>query len=236
MVVLIGQTGSGKSCFAGKHFLPTEIVSSDHCRAVVSDDESDQAATGDAFDLPYYSAGVRLRRRKLTVIDATSVQRPDQAQLVALARKHQTLPVALVLDIDPDLCHRRNQGRAHRGFDTHVARNHSKALRRGLRGLKKEGFRQVHKLRKREESDAVELVREPLWTDRRQDHGPFGVIGDIHGCFDELATLLDRLGYRIDPFEPGEDLISARHPEGGSRTSSAISPIAARGMSTACVW
>lgn len=214
LVVLIGPTGSGKSSFAHKHFLPTEIVSSDHCRAVVSDDETDQAATADAFDLLNYTASVRLRRRKLTVIDATSVQRPDRTGLVALARKHHALPVALVLDIDPELCHERNQGRPNRDFGPHVARNHSKALRRSLRGLQKEGFRQVHVMRSPAEVDALEITREPLWTDRRQDHGPFDIIGDIHGCFDELTELLGQLGYQIDPFDPGEDLIRARHPEG----------------------
>ena len=214
LVVLIGPTGSGKSSFARKHFLASEIVSSDHCRAIVSDDETDQAASGDAFELLRYTAGIRLKRRKLTVIDATSVQRADRADLIKLARGYHALPVALVLDIDHELCHQRNQSRENRDFGAHVARNHSKALRRGLRGLQKEGFRKVHVMRSPAEVDATEIVREPLWTDRRADHGPFDIIGDIHGCFDELSTLLDRLGYRIDPFERGEELIRARHPEG----------------------
>jgi protein phosphatase len=187
LVVLIGPTGSGKSTFAREHFLETEIVSSDYCRAVVSDDETDQTATADAFDLLNFTAGVRLRRRKLTVIDATSVQRPDRAGLIKLARQHHALPVALVLDIDPDTCHQRNEGRANRDFGPHVSRNHSRALRRGLRGLQKEGFRQVHVLRSPEEMEKLEITRDPLWTDRRQDYGPFDIIGDLHGCFDELT-------------------------------------------------
>ena len=200
LVVLVGPTGCGKSSFAKKHFLDTEIVSSDHCRAVVSDDETDQAATSDAFDLLQYTAGVRLRRRKLTVIDATSVRREDRAHLIRLARTHHALPVALVLDIDPEICHERNQERANRAFGPHVARNHSKALRRGLRGLQKEGFRQIQIMKSPEDVEALEISREPLWTDRRADHGPFDIIGDIHGCFDELVALLDQLGYFIDPF------------------------------------
>ncbi|MEL7471604.1 MAG: polynucleotide kinase-phosphatase [Pseudomonadota bacterium] len=227
LVVLIGPTGSGKSSFAAKHFLPTEVVSSDHCRALVSDDETSHEATGDAFDLLHYTASVRLRRRKLTVIDATSVKREDRAALVALARKYHALPVALVLDIDPGTCHARNQTRENRDFGPHVARNHSKALRRGLRGLQKEGFRQVHVMRSPEEVDALEIIREPLWTDRRQDHGPFDIIGDIHGCFDEVAELLGQLGYQIDPFEPGEDLIRARHP--GGRIAFFVGDITDRG-------
>ena len=127
--------------------METEIISSDHCRALVSDDETDLAATGDAFDLLNYTASIRLKRRLLTVIDATSVKREDRAKLVQLARKYHALPVALVLDIDPKICHERNQQRPNRDFGEHVTRNHAKALRRGLRGLQKEGFRNVHMMR-----------------------------------------------------------------------------------------
>lgn len=214
LVVLVGPTGSGKSSFAAKHFLPTEIVSSDACRAVVSDDETDLAATSDAFELLRLTAGIRLRRRKLTVIDATSVQPRDRAELIGLARQYHALPVALVLNIDPDLCHARNQGRANRDFGPHVPRNHSQALRRGLRGLQKEGFRQVQIMNSPAEVDALQIAREPLWIDQRQDRGPFDIIGDLHGCFDELTALLVRLGYAVDPFVPGETLLGARHPGG----------------------
>ncbi|MEM9341735.1 MAG: polynucleotide kinase-phosphatase [Pseudomonadota bacterium] len=214
LVVLIGPTGSGKSSFARKHFLESEIVSSDACRAIVSDDETSQAASGDAFDLVRYTAGIRLKRRRLTVIDATSVQRPDRAELVALARKYHALPVALVLDIDPELCHERNQSRPNRDFGPHVARNHSRALRRSLKSLQKEGFRQIHIMRSPEQVEAVTIQREPLWTDQRHDHGPFDIIGDIHGCFDELTALLTELGYEIDPIPSETGLFSARHPEG----------------------
>ena len=228
LVVLVGPTGSGKSTFARKHFLETEIVSSDTCRALVSDDETSLEATSDAFDLLYYTAGVRLKRRKLTVIDATSVQKPDRAKLVALARRYHALPVALVLDMDPKLCHERNQNRENRDFGPHVARNHSKQLRRGIRGLQKEGFRKVHVMRTPEEADALEIVREPLWTDQRKNHGPFDIIGDIHGCVEELTALLKKLGYRLDNFETGAtDLISARHPEG--RTVIFVGDITDRG-------
>jgi polynucleotide kinase-phosphatase len=228
LVVLVGATGSGKSSFARKHFLETEIVSSDHCRALVSDDETDQSATSDAFDLLRYTAGLRLKRRKLAVIDATSVQKADRATLVALARRHHALPVALVLDIDPETCHARNEGRANRDFGPHVARHHSRNLRRGLRGLKREGFRQIHIMRSPEEVDALQITRDPLWTDCRDQPGPFDIIGDVHGCFDELTTLLSQLGYVIEPFEAGsEQLIKARHPAG--RTAFFVGDITDRG-------
>ncbi len=215
LVVMIGATGSGKSSLAERLFLPSEIVSSDACRAIVSDDETDLSATADAFDLVHYMAGLRLKRRKLTVIDATSVRREDRAQLVALARQWHALPVAIVLDIDPKLCHERNKTRANRQFGEHVPRNHVRTMRKGLKNLGKEGFRHVIVLKSPADVEALEIIREPLWTDQRADSGPFDIIGDVHGCFDELAELLEKLGYLIEPFESGsEELIRCSHPEG----------------------
>lgn len=215
LVVLVGPTGCGKSTFARKHFLETEIVSSDHCRALVSDDETDQAATQDAFDLVHYTAGIRLKRRKLVVIDSTAVQKESRASLIKLAKKYHALCIALVLDIDPKVCHERNQERKNRDFGLHVPKNHSRSLRKGLRRLKREGFAQVHIMNTPEDVDALEIERTPLYNDMRDQHGPYDIIGDVHGCFDELVELLETLGYSIDPFEKGsEELITASHPEG----------------------
>ena len=104
VVVLIGPSGSGKSTFAAKHFLPTEVLSSDACRAWVSDDETSQAATPDAFDVLHYIAGKRLARGNLTVVDATSVRREDRKPLVTLAREYHALPVAIVFNLPVRLC------------------------------------------------------------------------------------------------------------------------------------
>src|SRR6478672_12033638 len=111
LVVLIGASGAGKSTFARKHFLPSEVLSSDYCRGLVSDNENDQAATNDAFEVLHYIAGKRLARGRLTVVDATNVQPEARAPLVALARKYHCLPVAVVLNIHEDICHERNRGR-----------------------------------------------------------------------------------------------------------------------------
>ncbi|MEP3276515.1 MAG: polynucleotide kinase-phosphatase [Stappiaceae bacterium] len=228
LVILIGPTGSGKSTFARKHFLDTEIISSDHCRALVSDDETNQDATADAFDLVHYTASLRLKRRLLTVIDATSVRREDRAHLIKLARQFHALPVALVLNIDPGLCHERNQSRPGRKFGPHVAQNQSRQLRKDLRRLQKDGFRSVQVMRSPEEVEALTIERTPLWTDLRKEKGPFDIIGDIHGCFEETCTLLETLGYRLDPVaDDVETLISARHPEG--RTVLFVGDITDRG-------
>src|SRR3954453_2538179 len=99
LVVLVGVSGSGKSTFARAHFKPTEMVSSDFCRGLVSDDENNQSATPDAFDLLGYIVSKRLSRGLLTVIDATNVQMEARRSLLDLARKFDVLPSAIVFDL-----------------------------------------------------------------------------------------------------------------------------------------
>jgi polynucleotide kinase-phosphatase len=198
VVALIGPSGSGKSTFARKQFRATEILSSDFCRGLVSDDENSQAATNDAFDVLHFIASKRLAAGKLVVIDATNVQVEGRKPIIALARQYHCLPVAIVFDMPERLCQDRNRERSDRNFGPHVVRQHSQQLRRSLRGLEREGFRKVHILRSPEEVDAAEIVREPLWNNLKHEHGPFDIIGDVHGCFDELAELLIRLGYSAE--------------------------------------
>ncbi|MEU7552216.1 polynucleotide kinase-phosphatase [Streptomyces sp. NPDC044571] len=196
LVVLIGATGSGKSTFARKHFRPTEVLSSDHCRGLVSDDENDQGASKDAFDVLHYIAGKRLAAGRLTVIDATSVQQEARRRLVRLAREHDVLPIAIVLDLPEEVCAERNAGRPDRsGLPRAVIQRHRRDLRRSLRGLEREGFRKVHVLRTVEEVEAAEVIREKRFNDLTHLTGPFDIIGDIHGCSSELEALLAKLGY-----------------------------------------
>ncbi len=195
LVVLVGPSGCGKSTFARAHFKPTEVLSSDFCRGLVSDDANSQEATGDAFDVLQYVAGKRLARGLLTVIDATNVQPEARKPLVELAREHDVLPVAIVLRMPESLCHQRNAGRLDRGFGPHVVRNQLTQLRKGLRGMRREGFRYVHELATPEEVAQVTIQRQPLWNNQKQLRGPFDIIGDIHGCFDELIELFGKLGY-----------------------------------------
>ena len=199
LVVLIGPSGSGKSTFARKHFLPTEVLSSDECRALVSDDENDQTATNEAFEVLHFIAAKRLAGGRLTVVDATNVQPEARKPLVALAREYHCLPVAIVFDLPEKLCQERNRGRSDRDFGPHVIRGQMSQLRRGLRGLQREGFRHIFVLKSPEDVDAATVTRVPLWNDKRDEHGPFDIIGDVHGCCDELEALLRQLGY-----EPGE--------------------------------
>ncbi|MDN3292557.1 polynucleotide kinase-phosphatase [Streptomyces ficellus] len=217
LVVLVGATGSGKSTFARKHFKPTEVISSDFCRGLVADDENDQSASGDAFDVLHYIVGKRLAAGRLTVVDATSVQQESRRQLVRLAREHDVLPIAIVLDMPEEVCAERNATRPDRaGMPRHVIQRHRRELRRSLRGLEREGFRKVHILRGEAEAEAAEVVREKRFNDLRHLTGPFDIIGDVHGCSSELETLLAKLGYD-----------NGVHPEG--RTAVFVGDLVDRG-------
>ena len=204
-VVLVGASGSGKSTFARRHFKATEIISSDTCRGLVSDDENSLAATGDAFDLVHYIATKRLANLKTVVVDATSVRREDRKALLKLAKTYHCLPVAIIFDLPESVSLERNRSRPERDFGPHVVRNQVKNLKRGLKGFKREGFRYVYVLQLVEEVDAVRLERQPLWTDKRSVPGPFDIVGDVHGCADELEWLLEKLGYDYET-------IDARYP------------------------
>ncbi len=217
LVVLIGPSGSGKSTFARKHFRSTEILSSDACRGMVCNDENDQAVTNEAFELLHFIARKRLVLGHLTVVDATNVQPEARKPLVSLSREHHCLPVAIVFDMPEKVCQERNRNRDDRNFGPHVIRQQRSQLRRTIRGLKREGFSHVFIFETPEEVEAAVIERAPLWNDKRNEHGPFDIIGDLHGCCDELEALLAKLGY--EPVQrAGEDSVwgnkSYRHPEG----------------------
>jgi protein phosphatase len=208
LVVLVGASGCGKSSFARKLFKSTEVLSSDYCRGLVADDENDQSATPDAFEVLHFIARKRLAAGRLTVIDATNVQPESRKPLVEIAREFHVLPVAIVFDLPEKLCHERNQSRPDRQFGPHVVRNQSMQLRRSMKGLEREGFRHVFRLASVGQVDTAELTRQPLWNNKKDEHGPFDIIGDVHGCYDELTELLAKLGYEKTPTG------AYKHPEG----------------------
>ncbi|MGD8149248.1 polynucleotide kinase-phosphatase [Ornithinimicrobium sp. Y1694] len=213
LVVLIGASGAGKSTFAARAFGPFETISSDYCRGLVSNDENDQSASADAFALLHHLAGVRLRRGLLTVIDATNVSRQARAELVKVARDHDVLPVAIVLDPGLEVSLERNRTRPDRDFGEGPVRRQHKQLGTSVRGLHREGFRGVHVLTDVADIDSAVIVREPLLTDLRDRTGPFDIIGDVHGCLDELVELLTALGYAVTHDDQGRP-VDAVHPEG----------------------
>lgn len=198
VVALIGATGSGKSTFAEKHFKKTEVLSSDFFRGLISDDENNQEVTPVAFDSLYYIANKRLEAGKLTVIDATNVQKNARNQVVKLAKEQNCLAVAIVLDYPVEICQANNEKREGRNYPLRVIQNHTRDLKRSLKHLKKEGFRYIYVLHSPEEAEEVEIIRTKLWNDKKEETGPFDLIGDIHGCYDELCALLTKLDYKVD--------------------------------------
>lgn len=197
LVALVGASGSGKSTFARAHFKSTEVISSDYCRALVADDENDQASTKDAFDVLYYIAAKRLAAGKLTVVDATNVRPEDRKRLVALAREYHVLASAIVFDLPERLLHERNANRPDRTFGPHVVKSQTQSLHKSMRSLEKEGFKVAAVLRSVETVADAAIIREKAWNDRRDQQGPFDIIGDVHGCLDEAVQLLQLLGYEV---------------------------------------
>jgi predicted kinase len=158
LVVLVGISGSGKSTFAGRHFAPTQVLSSDVFRAMLTDDENDQSATADAFDLLHRVVDRRLRTGRLTVVDATNIQLFARTGLLKLAHAHDVPAVAIIFDIPEVLCWERTQTRTDRHFDRSVLRSQQRDLRRSLDHIPQEHFRAVHVLHGREEVDTATVT------------------------------------------------------------------------------
>lgn len=162
LVVLIGPSGAGKSTFAARHFSPTEIVSSDFCRALVSGDESNIAATAAAFRVLHAIARERLRLGQLVVVDATSVRSVSRRPLIALARKRDRPAVAIAFDLPLELCLQRNRLRSGRIVpDEVVSRQHAQ-MARSRPGLRQEGFERVYTFDSAELADSAVIAREGL--------------------------------------------------------------------------
>src|SRR5690606_611331 len=138
--------GCGKSTFAARHFLPTEVISSDVCRGLVSDDENDQKATHLAFELLHFMVEIRLRNRRFTVVDATNLRPEDRKSLRELASAHDTLCSAILFDTPRRLCKERNAGRPDRNFSPRVIDRHCSLFRQAARNIKKEKFHRIYRL------------------------------------------------------------------------------------------
>ncbi|GAA3537674.1 polynucleotide kinase-phosphatase [Nonomuraea rosea] len=216
LVVLVGVSGSGKSTFAARHFKPTQIISSDFCRGLVADDQNDQSATPAAFDLLHHIVGVRLARGLLTVVDATNVQYAARRSLLDLAKKHDVLADAIVLDVPEEVAIERNAARPDRDFGAGVVIRQRKDLRRSLGKISNDGFRRVHVLRGLDEIENATVAYDKAWSDKTDLTGPFDIIGDVHGCRAELETLLRELGWE-----------GLKHPEG--RTAVFVGDLVDRG-------
>ena len=195
--------------------------------ALVADDENDQSASADAFDALHYVAGKRLRAGRLTVVDATNVQPHARAGLVTVAREHDVLPVAIVLDVPEACAGSAPQARPDRDFGRQVARP-AAPRPAPLARVSWPGRASARSTccAAPDEIDAAAIAYEKLFNDRRDLTGPFDIIGDVHGCRAELETLLDRLGWRWSATTPDRP-VDASHPDG--RTAVFVGDLVDRG-------
>lgn len=216
LVVLIGPSGAGKSSFAKKHFSPYEIVSSDECRGMVCNDENSQAVSKDAFDLLYYIIEKRLKRGLLTVVDSTALEKSVRKKLVRIAKYHHVIPVALHFDITYKDCIGNNEKRVERVVPRNVIADQYTMSKDVFAQLKREGFRQFERFTSLEEVKSLDSIsRVKLPMEQEDILGPFDIIGDIHGCYDELKYLLETLEYTITFSKDSDQLygITVTHKE-----------------------
>ena len=198
LVVLIGPSGSGKSTFARQHFKPTEVVSSDACRALVADDEADQSATPAAFAVLHCIVEQRLRAGRRTVVDATNVQAKARKPLLDLARRYRRPAVAIVFDLRAETCKEHNRGRTDRVVADFVVDRQRMQAPADASVLTAEGFERVITFHSQQEIEAYGKASGPSPLMARERSGPFDIIGDVHGCDHELLALLAALGYRVE--------------------------------------
>lgn len=221
LILLIGVSGSGKSTFARQHFRPAEIVSSDHYRAVVADDENDQMATKDAFDLVHQVVDKRLKRSLLTVIDATNVKISDRKRFLEQAQTFNSQAVAFIFDLPIDLLRGRLQTRPDRSFDPEILIRQQARLHQSTQPaqLAAEGFAQVYRFMSADDMARAVITRLSAPAVLTAETGPFDIIGDVHGCYDELTLLLEKSGYvgfpvRSSGSDSGSDVLDYVHPVG----------------------
>lgn len=189
-VVLAGPAGCGKSTFAQRHFRPDDVLSSDDFRALVTGDPADQSATSAAFGLMRHALEERMKRRRLTVLDATSVTPRDRARFVGVARRHDVACVAVAFDLPLEVCQRRSRERRARQVPDEIVERQHRTFRRHLGSLHEEPFDEVIVLTESDELDSVELTVDPEARPRASTSAtglPPAVIIDLDGTLTSAA-------------------------------------------------
>ncbi|MBW4084383.1 polynucleotide kinase-phosphatase [Paenibacillus sp. S150] len=225
IVVLVGPSNSGKTALLRRLvqegiLLQTEIVSSDDYRTLVGDTEypdwkgrpreeadilySDyQLMSKLAFEAMNTVVSMRCRLGRLTVVDATHLQPEHRRKYIELAARNDLPCAAWILDLPEQTLLERDKSRDQPRGRQRVKQQFVQ-FKRSLRGLRDEGFDFTYML-KETETVQFERKKNPLLAEIGNG---VDVIGDIHGCYDEMLELLGRLGYAPD--EAG----LYRHPEG----------------------
>lgn len=218
LLVLVGPAGSGKTSFAEKHFDPTQTVSSDQCRAFVSDDPTRLEVSREAFDVMMNIMRHRLRLGKTTVADSTALNPQIRRQFIKLAKKHRRPVIAVLFDVSRDRCLENNESRDREVPEKAIYNHHERFQEQKERIQEEESFDEVFVVDEETVDDVIVRMRN---VNVQQDYdGALDIIGDVHGCLDELTSLLEKLGY-----ERTED--GYAHPE--KRKAVFLGDIANRG-------
>lgn len=223
LVMLVGPSGAGKSTFASRHFTPTQVLSSDQCRRMIIDDEASQFVNEDAFALLHQWLELRLKHRRFTVVDSTALKPGSRDNLLAVAKKHEVPVFALALDVPEEECVRRDAARSDRQVGEKVVHRHHAQFANARREIEKDDRLAGYHILTMEQIDKVQIVRGTPATEVTQ----FDVIGDVHGCWEELRELWELLGYQWN-----EDGLPV-HPEG--RLPVFVGDLADRGPDSARV-
>lgn len=194
LVLMMGVEGSGKSAFASRHFTPTEVVDSHRFCAAVADRPDAPEAVEAALEVMELLVAKRLERRLLTVVDAPNLEIRHRRLFLNVARRLHTPVVGIMLD-PPDPEEVQNWSARRR------LKRQRALFKRSVKNLRSEGYDQLLDL---SVAQKVELERRPSPTDKRALRGPFDIVGDLHGCAEELEELLGNLGYSA----------AGEHPEG----------------------
>lgn len=217
LIVLIGASGSGKTTFARKHFGSNEILSVREFGEMVGQPDNQEQNDEDALEAMNFVVDKRMKNRVLTIIDAPHINQVDRKHLRQIAKKYHARLVAIALDLPEEVCLARNQQEPERSVPRSILRHQIENLNKNVHRLQSEGFRYVYHLKSVEEIDAVEIVQRPMRSNYETEEGPFDIIGDVHGCREELEVLLGKLGYEISKAPEGSELYYEVKPPTGRK-------------------
>ena len=190
LVVPVGCSASGKSTFGRKHLGEGAVVSSDECRLLVSGSRERQDMNQQVFDLFHRIIDTRLEYGLLTYADATNLEPKARQKLYEIAVRHKTPVEVLIFDTTKDRLLINNLNRDRQVpefvFDKHWARFHGDG---GARAAMEE--HPYHYLQWPYDATVLTVPRTNVhWVHEGQN---WWIIGDVHGCYDELVELLAKI-------------------------------------------
>jgi predicted kinase len=167
-VLLVGPSGAGKSTFAAAQFRPTEIVSSDSLREMLTDDPGDQDSSAEAFHILSLIVNGRLKRRLTTVIDATNLRAANRKGYMRIAARYGVPALAVAFDLEIAEYHARNAARPDRLVDDFVVEDQAARMTDVLANLREEGYAGLYVLKAGDSVFAAGLV--DVAQSERGDH------------------------------------------------------------------